>query len=141
MQAGKLEGSVATFFPDGGLESETRFQAGREDGMARSFYPATAGGQLKSETRVEADALVGRHRIFDRLGSLERLIDWDSAPIDWSRAATDLRAAKAKTFARPEAPPAGLAPSKGASPEKVRDKTREKLSRITLDSGIDANAD
>ena len=58
MRAGKLDGAVATFFADGAPESETRFQSGREDGLARSFYPLTAGGKLMSEVRVEAGKTV-----------------------------------------------------------------------------------
>jgi hypothetical protein len=81
--AGSLEGDVRTRFPDGALESETRFQAGREDGLARSFYPTTAGGRLKSEAQVEADQLVGSHRVLDRKGKLVLRIDWDSGPLTW----------------------------------------------------------
>jgi antitoxin component YwqK of YwqJK toxin-antitoxin module len=81
--AGSLDGDVRTRFSDGALESETRFQAGREDGLARSFYPTTAGGRLKSEAQVEADQLVGPHRVMDRRGKLVLRIDWDSGPLSW----------------------------------------------------------
>ena len=81
--SGHLEGALRTHFPDGALESETRYQAGREDGLARSFYPTAAGGRLKSEAHVEADRLVGRHRLLDRRGDLIRSIDWDIGPAAW----------------------------------------------------------
>ncbi len=81
--AGQLEGALRTHYPDGALESETRYQAGREDGLARSFYPTAAGGRLKSEAHVEADRLVGRHRLLDRRGRLIRSIDWDVGPAAW----------------------------------------------------------
>jgi len=81
--AGQLEGALRTRYPDGALESETRYQAGREDGLARSFYPSAAGGRLKSEAHVEADRLVGRHRLLDRRGKLIRSIDWDVGPAAW----------------------------------------------------------
>jgi hypothetical protein len=75
-ESGQLEGILRTRFPDGALESETRYQAGREDGLARSFYSSYAGGGLKSEAHVEADQIVGRHRLLDREGepidSIER---------------------------------------------------------------------
>lgn len=57
-EAGRLEGPVETRFPDGGIESRTRFQAGREHGIATSYYPAMAGGGLRSQVRVEADEIV-----------------------------------------------------------------------------------
>jgi hypothetical protein len=57
-EAGRLEGPVETRFPDGGIESSTRFQAGREHGIATSYYPAVAGGGLRSQVRVEADEIV-----------------------------------------------------------------------------------
>ena len=57
-QAGQLDGPVETSFPDGSVESRTRFQAGREDGIATSYYPAQAGGGLRSQVRVEADEIV-----------------------------------------------------------------------------------
>lgn len=82
-ESGRLEGTLRTHFPDGALESETRYQAGREDGLARSFYPTAAGGRLKSEAHVEADQLVGEHRILDRKGDLIRLIDWNAGPAAW----------------------------------------------------------
>jgi hypothetical protein len=82
-ESGRLEGALRTHFPDGALESETRYQSGREDGLARSFYPTAAGGRLKSEAHVEADRLVGRHRLLDRRGNLIRLIDWDTGPAAW----------------------------------------------------------
>lgn len=85
MSGGRLDGPVATFFPDGARESETRFQAGREDGRARSFFATTAGGRLKSEAQIEADAFVGEHRLLDRDGAVVRTIDWDAAPIGWRR--------------------------------------------------------
>jgi hypothetical protein len=81
--SGRLDGALRTRFPDGALESETRYQAGREDGLARSFYPTAAGGRLKSEAHVEADRLVGRHRLLDRRGDLIRSIDWDIGPAAW----------------------------------------------------------
>jgi antitoxin component YwqK of YwqJK toxin-antitoxin module len=86
-ESGQLAGALRTRFPDGALESETRFQAGREDGLARSFYPTAAGGRLKSEAHVEADQLVGRHRVLDRKGELIRVIDWNAAPSSWRRIA------------------------------------------------------
>lgn len=82
-ESGHLEGTLRTHFPDGALESETRYQAGREDGLARSFYPTAAGGRLKSEAHVEADLLVGEHRLLDRSGELVRSIDWNTGPAAW----------------------------------------------------------
>jgi hypothetical protein len=81
--SGHLEGALRTRYPDGALESETRYQAGREDGLARSFYPTAAGGRLKSEAHVEADQLVGRHRLLDSRGKLIRSIDWEIGPAAW----------------------------------------------------------
>jgi hypothetical protein len=81
--SGHLEGALRTRFPDGAIESETRYQAGREDGLARSFYPTAAGGRLKSEAHVEADQLVGRHRLLNPKGELIRSIDWDIGPAAW----------------------------------------------------------
>lgn len=81
--SGRLEGVLRTHFPDGALESETRYQAGREDGLARSFYPTAAGGRLRSEAHVEADQLVGQHRLLDPKGELIRSIDWDIGPAAW----------------------------------------------------------
>jgi antitoxin component YwqK of YwqJK toxin-antitoxin module len=81
--SGHLEGGLRTRYPDGALESETRYQAGREDGLARSFYPTAAGGRLKSEAHVEADRLVGRHRLLDSRGRLIRSIDWEIGPAAW----------------------------------------------------------
>jgi len=106
MRDGKLDGPVATFFPDGGLESETRFQAGREDGLARSFFAASAGGRLKSEAHIEADAFIGQHRLLGRTGALLRMIDWDAAPIDWRKAEP----------AAPREPERGFAPGAPARP-------------------------
>ena len=57
-RAGQLDGSVETRFPDGSLESSTRFQRGREDGIATSYYPARAGGALRSQVHVEADEII-----------------------------------------------------------------------------------
>jgi len=57
-QAGRLDGPVETRFPDGSIESRTRFQGGREDGIASSYYPAAAGGGLRSQVRVESDEIV-----------------------------------------------------------------------------------
>lgn len=82
-ESGHLEGTLRTHYPDGALESETRYQAGREDGLARSFYPTAAGGRLKSEAHVEADRLVGRHRLLNRRGKLIRSIDWEIGPAAW----------------------------------------------------------
>jgi hypothetical protein len=84
-ESGRLEGALHTHFPDGALESETRYQAGREDGLARSFYPTAAGGRLKSEAHVEADRLVGQHRLLDPKGELVRSIDRDAGPAAWRR--------------------------------------------------------
>jgi len=81
--SGHLEGALRTRYPDGALESETHYQAGREDGLARSFYPTAAGGRLKSEAHVEADQLVGQHRLLDRGGELIRSIDWETGPAVW----------------------------------------------------------
>jgi len=92
-EAGRLEGALRTRFPDGALESETRYQAGREDGLARSFYPTASGGRLKSEAHVEADRLVGQHRLLSPEGELIRSIDRDIAPAAWLQ-----------RYARPAAP-------------------------------------
>ena len=81
--SGRLEGTLRTHHPDGALESETRYQAGREDGLARSFYSTAAGGRLKSEAHVEADQLVGQHRLLNPKGDLIRSIDWDIGPAAW----------------------------------------------------------
>lgn len=85
-ESGQLEGPLRTHYPDGALESETQFQAGREDGLARSFYPTAAGGRLRSEAHVEADQIVGVHRLLDRDGGLVRSIDWTDGPSTWRRA-------------------------------------------------------
>ena len=82
-QAGRLDGLVRTLHADGNLESEARFKKGREDGLARSFYPSAAGGRLKSEARIEADAFVGVHRVFGRTGELTRSIDWSTSRVSW----------------------------------------------------------
>lgn len=55
---GRLDGPVETRFPDGNLESRTLFQDGREDGLATSYYPAQAGGGLRTQVRVEGDRIV-----------------------------------------------------------------------------------
>lgn len=86
--AGHLEGGFRTRYPDGALESETRFQHGREDGLARSFYPTAMGGRLKSEVHVEADQLMGEHRLLDRSGRLVRSNRRGDAPASWSRSAS-----------------------------------------------------
>ncbi len=83
--AGRLEGALRTRYPDGALESETRYQHGREDGLARSFYPTAAGGRLKSEVHVEADQLMGEHRLLDRAGRLVRSTRGADAPASWRR--------------------------------------------------------
>jgi hypothetical protein len=84
-ESGRLEGEIRTHFPDGAIESESRYQAGREDGLARSFYPTAAGGRLKSEAHVEADQIVGEHRLLNRNGALVRSIDWDLGPAAWRK--------------------------------------------------------
>lgn len=104
--SGRLEGALRTHFPDGALESETRYQAGREDGLARSFYPTTLGGRLKSEAHVEADRLVGPHRLLNPEGELIRSIDWDVGPAAWRSLHT-----------RPPAPDRG-APARTTSDRK-----------------------
>jgi len=86
-QMGRLEGPLRTHYPDGALESETQYQAGREDGLARSFYPTVAGGRLKSEAHVEADQIVGVHRLLSRDGELLQSIDWSEGPPTWRRTA------------------------------------------------------
>jgi hypothetical protein len=80
---GRLQGDVRTRYPDGALESETRFQDGREDGLARSFYPTFAGGRLKSEAHIEADQIIGVHRILDRNGNLLRSTTRHDGPPSW----------------------------------------------------------
>lgn len=55
---GRLDGPVETRFPDGSIESRTHFQNGVEDGTAVSYFPAHAGGGLRSEIRVESDRIV-----------------------------------------------------------------------------------
>ena len=82
-ESGRLDGELRTHFPDGALESESHYQAGREDGLARSFYPTAAGGRLKSEAHVEADQIVGQHRLLSRKGELMRSIDWHIGPAAW----------------------------------------------------------
>lgn len=82
-ESGLLDGALRTHFPDGGLQSETRFQAGREDGLARSFYPTASGGRLRSEAHVEADQLVGPHRLLSPSGELLRVIDQKPGPTQW----------------------------------------------------------
>jgi len=84
-RSGSLVGPLRTHYPDGALESETRFQAGREDGLARSFYPSAAGGRLKSEAHVEADEIVGVHRLLDRNSEVVRSIDSNEGPPLWRR--------------------------------------------------------
>ncbi len=81
--SGRLEGRLRTRYADGALESETRFQAGYEDGLARSFYSTAAGGRLKSEARIEADQIVGLHRLLNREGDVVRTIDWSDGPPAW----------------------------------------------------------
>jgi hypothetical protein len=87
-RSGELQGPLRTRYPDGALESESQYQAGREDGLARSFYPTAAGGRLKSEAHVEADRIVGVHRLLDRKGKLVRSIDWTEGPPSWHRPPT-----------------------------------------------------
>lgn len=82
--AGQLEGDLRTRFSNGALESETHYQRGYEDGLARSFYPTAVGGRLKSEAHVEADQIVGRHRVLNPEGRLIRSIDWNSGPAEWA---------------------------------------------------------
>ena len=82
---GQLEGPLRTHHSDGGLESETQFQGGREDGLARSFYSSTAGGRLKSEVHVEADQIVGPHRLLNQNGNLIQSIDRTEGPPLWRR--------------------------------------------------------
>jgi hypothetical protein len=77
-RSGRLNGLVQTFHPDGKLASETRYQNGREDGLARSFYASAIGGRLKSEAHLEGDDFVGTHRLFDRSGALTHTIDWQA---------------------------------------------------------------
>ncbi len=84
-EAGKLQGPLRTRYRDGALESETQYQRGREDGLARSFFPTAAGGRLKSEAQVEANRIVGRHRLLDRNGELVRSIDRSAGPPSWRR--------------------------------------------------------
>jgi hypothetical protein len=84
-QSGQLQGPLRTRYPDGALESETQYQSGREDGLARSFFPSAAGGRLRSEAHVEADQIVGVHRLLDRDGELVRSIDWSAGPPTWQR--------------------------------------------------------
>lgn len=103
---GVLEGATRTHYADGALESETRFQNGREDGLARSFYPSSLGGRLKSEVFVEADRMVGQHRILDRRGAIIQSIDWDTGPIAWrttqpAPASSDSSSAPARARATP----------------------------------------
>lgn len=57
-RAGQLDGPVEMRYPDGSVESTTYFQNGREDGIATSYYPAAAGGGLRSQVRVEGDEIV-----------------------------------------------------------------------------------
>ena len=83
---GRLDGRVELRHPDGGLAAEMRFQNGREDGPARSFYPAARGGGVQSEVHVEADALVGIHRVFDADGHVRLQADRDRAPASWPTA-------------------------------------------------------
>jgi hypothetical protein len=85
-QRGRLDGLVRTFHPDGKLASEARYRRGREDGLARSFYASAAGGRLKSEAHLEADQLVGTHRLFDRTGALTRFINWQTGRHPWPSA-------------------------------------------------------
>jgi len=80
MKDGRLHGHVRTLYPDGALESETRYENGREHGLARSFHPAGAGGRLHSEVRVEADRLIGTHRVLDVEGHPRLLLDRDAVP-------------------------------------------------------------
>lgn len=108
--SGHLEGALRTRYPDGALESETRYQAGREDGLARSFYPTSAGGRLKSEAHVEADRLVGEHRLLDRRGKLIRSIDWETGPAAW----------RSVPAAAAGAPSPGLAGAPRTAPDRKR---------------------
>ena len=57
-RAGQLDGPVETRYPDGSVESTTYFQNGHEDGIATRYYPASAGGGLRSQVRVEGDEIV-----------------------------------------------------------------------------------
>jgi len=93
-EAGVLEGALRTRFPDGALESESHYQAGREDGLARSFYPTALGGRLRSEAYVEADQIVGPHRVLGRDGELVRSIDQNLGPAAWRRPDAESRIAE-----------------------------------------------
>jgi hypothetical protein len=99
-ESGRLDGELRTHFPDGALESESQYQAGREDGLARSFYPTAAGGRLKSEAHVEADQIVGQHRLLSRKGELIRSIDWHTGPAAWSKSRTNPAAPDLGTSSR-----------------------------------------
>lgn len=83
---GRLDGRVELRHPDGGLAAEMHFQNGREDGVARSFHPAAYGGGIQSEVHVEADALVGIHRVFDLDGHVRLQANRDRAPESWTTA-------------------------------------------------------
>ncbi len=84
---GALSGTVELKHPAGGLAAEMRFQGGREDGEARTFYPLEFGGGVRSNVHVEADELVGVHRVFDPQGRVVRRIDLDAAPREWANTA------------------------------------------------------
>lgn len=102
-QAGRLHGTVRSYYADGAIESEANFQSGREDGLARSFYPRTVGGGIKSETRMEADLLVGAHRLFAPGGQLRRSLRGDVPPA--TRTELGAPAAPSGTPAKPLAHP------------------------------------
>jgi hypothetical protein len=122
---GVLEGAVRSHYADGALESETRFQHGREDGLARSFYPSTVGGRLKSEAYVEADRIVGQHRLLDREGEVVRTIDWETGPLAWRSAlrvpAPGPAAPDISPYRQPESAPAAASTAAPAKGDPVRD--------------------
>lgn len=51
---------MTTHHEDGSLASETRFQQGREDGLAQPFHPESPGAGLRTEVLVRALA-TGTH--------------------------------------------------------------------------------
>ena len=123
-RSGQLEGPLRTHYPDGALESETQYQAGREDGLARSFYPTAAGGRLKSEAHVEADQIVGVHRLLDRDGGLVRSIDWTDGPPTWRRASQE-PAAPGFSMAGDAFQPPGPDPSKDPTVNEEKSADRD----------------
>lgn len=111
MKDGKLHGGVRTLYPDGALESETRYERGREHGLARSFHPASSGGRLHSEVRVEADRPVGTHRVLDVEGHLRLQLDRDAVP-----AAPAARSPAASTAGAPPARATPVVPRSESTP-------------------------